>query len=235
MTIINWDRFSIRKTCSYALRLLKSLLNALKARLRRINARSGSRNGSVGGLAFASATNTALDAIPMMSCSCCESLLSKPDRIIVLVGFRIRASSTATSRSSSLSRCERNDSRMADSAGMCSLLLSKAVHRALIDGIIQHVDGETLRDRLKREKQLPIDEALRIACELADALDHAHALGLVHRHLKPRNVWLADGTSLLNNFGIAAAISAATRRATPSGFLLGSPPYMSPEQLAGET
>ena len=124
---------------------------------------------------------------------------------------------------------------MADSAGMCSLLLSKAVHRSLIDGIIQHVDGETLRDRLKREKQLPIDEALRIACELADAVDHAHALGLVHRHLKPRNVWLAHETSLLNNFGIAAAISAATRRATPSGFLLGSPPYMSPEQLAGET
>ena len=101
--------------------------------------------------------------------------------------------------------------------------------------VLQHLDGETLRDRLKREKQLPIDDAVRIACELADALDHAHALGLVHRHLKPRNVWLAHETSLLNNFGIAAAISAATRLATPSGFLLGSPPYMSPEQLAGET
>ncbi len=97
------------------------------------------------------------------------------------------------------------------------------------------VEGESLRSRLAREKQLPLDDALRIAREVADALDHAHAHGLVHRDIKPANILLENGHAVVADFGIARAITAAGKEAlTESGLSLGTPLYMSPEQGAGE-
>jgi eukaryotic-like serine/threonine-protein kinase len=97
------------------------------------------------------------------------------------------------------------------------------------------VEGESLRGRLAREKQLPLDDALRIAREVADALDHAHAHGLVHRDIKPANILLENGHAVVADFGIARAITAAGGEAlTETGLSLGTPLYMSPEQAAGE-
>jgi eukaryotic-like serine/threonine-protein kinase len=97
------------------------------------------------------------------------------------------------------------------------------------------VEGESLRDRLGREKQLPIDNALRIAGEVAEALDHAHAHGLVHRDIKPANILLENGHAIVADFGIARAVTAAGSEAlTETGLSLGTPLYMSPEQGAGE-
>ena len=97
------------------------------------------------------------------------------------------------------------------------------------------VEGESLRDRLKREKQLPVDEALRIAREVADALSYAHARGVIHRDIKPENILLESGHALVADFGIARAVSGAgTDRLTDAGLALGTPTYMSPEQAAGD-
>jgi serine/threonine protein kinase/Tfp pilus assembly protein PilF len=97
------------------------------------------------------------------------------------------------------------------------------------------VEGESLRGRLAREKQLPLDDAMRIAREVADALDHAHAHGLVHRDIKPANILLENGHAVVADFGIARAITAAGAEAlTETGLSLGTPLYMSPEQAAGE-
>ena len=97
------------------------------------------------------------------------------------------------------------------------------------------VEGESLRGRLAREKQLPLDDALRITREVADALDHAHAHGLVHRDIKPANILLENGHAVVADFGIARAITAAAAEAlTETGLSLGTPLYMSPEQAAGE-
>ncbi|MFL5513588.1 MAG: protein kinase domain-containing protein, partial [Gemmatimonadales bacterium] len=97
------------------------------------------------------------------------------------------------------------------------------------------VEGESLRERLAREKQLPIDDALRIAREVGDALDHAHAHGLIHRDIKPANILLENGHAVVADFGIARAITAAGGEAlTETGLSLGTPLYMSPEQGAGE-
>jgi serine/threonine protein kinase len=97
------------------------------------------------------------------------------------------------------------------------------------------VTGETLRSRLEREKQLPIDEALRIAREVADALGSAHALGIIHRDIKPENILLQGGHALVADFGIAlAAQQAGGQRMTQTGPSLGTPQYMSPEQAMGE-
>jgi Tol biopolymer transport system component len=101
--------------------------------------------------------------------------------------------------------------------------------------VMPYVEGESLRARLDREKQLPIDEALRIATSVAMALDYAHRHGVIHRDLKPENVLLHDGQPLVADFGIALAVSnAGGNRITQTGLSLGTPQYMSPEQATGE-
>ncbi len=100
--------------------------------------------------------------------------------------------------------------------------------------VMPYVAGEALRDRLKRERQLPIDDAVRITCEVASALDHAHRRDVLHRDIKPENILLEDGHAVLADFGIARAIDAAADAGmTATGVTLGTPLYMSPEQASG--
>ncbi len=104
----------------------------------------------------------------------------------------------------------------------------------LVYYVMPFVDGGTLRDRLDRDKQLPIDEALGIAREVADALGYAHAHGVVHRDIKPENILLEGEHAVVSDFGIARAVSAlGVDRLTETGTALGTPLYMSPEQAAG--
>jgi eukaryotic-like serine/threonine-protein kinase len=101
--------------------------------------------------------------------------------------------------------------------------------------VMPYVEGESLRARLDREKQLPIDEAVRITVAVASALDYAHRHGVIHRDLKPENVLLHDGQPLVADFGIALAVSnAGAGRITQTGLSLGTPQYMSPEQATGD-
>jgi len=107
------------------------------------------------------------------------------------------------------------------------------------DGLVYYVmpfvEGESLRDRLVREQQLPIDDAVRIAREVADALDYAHRHNVVHRDIKPENILLHDGRAQVADFGIAlAASNASGTRMTETGMSLGTPHYMAPEQAMGE-
>ena len=101
---------------------------------------------------------------------------------------------------------------------------------------MSYVRGESLHDRLAREKSLPIIDALKIAREVAVALAHAHAAGVVHRDIKPGNILLQDGRVFVADFGIARAISGVAREEwkSSSGFQIGTPGYMSPEQVAAE-
>ena len=97
------------------------------------------------------------------------------------------------------------------------------------------VEGESLRDRLRRERQLPVDAALRITTEVARALEYAHRHGVVHRDIKPENLLLTnDGATLVADFGIARALASADDRLTETGLAVGTPAYMSPEQAAGD-
>ncbi len=101
--------------------------------------------------------------------------------------------------------------------------------------VMPFVDGESLRDKLTREKQLPVDESLRVAREVADALQYAHEHGVIHRDIKPENILLQGGHALVADFGIAlAAAKTGGGRMTETGMSLGTPTYMSPEQAMGE-
>ena len=97
-----------------------------------------------------------------------------------------------------------------------------------------YVEGESLRDRLRRERQLPVADAVRLTREVALALDFAHRHGVVHRDIKPENILLVDGQALVADFGIARAVGAGDERLTETGLSLGTPAYMSPEQAAAD-
>src|SRR5256712_2524663 len=100
--------------------------------------------------------------------------------------------------------------------------------------VMPYVEGESLRERLSRETQLPLDGAVQIAREVADALAYAHSHDVVHRDIKPENILLEAGHAVVSDFGIARAISAAGgEKLTATGLAVGTPAYMSPEQLAG--
>jgi serine/threonine-protein kinase len=101
--------------------------------------------------------------------------------------------------------------------------------------VMPFVEGETLRDRINRDKQLPVDEAVRIATAVANALQHAHDRGVIHRDIKPANILMQDGEPLVADFGIALAVGAAGgSRLTETGLSVGTPYYMSPEQATGD-
>ena len=101
--------------------------------------------------------------------------------------------------------------------------------------VMPFIEGETLRDKLNRETQLGVDEAVRIAIDVADALHYAHSQGIIHRDIKPENILIQNGRPMVADFGIALAVSAAAGgRMTETGLSLGTPHYMSPEQATAD-
>jgi serine/threonine-protein kinase len=114
-------------------------------------------------------------------------------------------------------------------------LIDSGEASGLLYYVMPYIEGETLRGRLTREKQLSVDEAVRLTKEVASALEFAHKRGIVHRDIKPENILLQDGQALVADFGIALAVQqAGGTRMTQTGMSLGTPAYMSPEQATGE-
>ena len=100
--------------------------------------------------------------------------------------------------------------------------------------VMPFVSGESLRDLLTRDGQLPVGDALRLTAQVADALAYAHARGVVHRDIKPENILLSGGYAKVADFGIALAANSSDSKLTQTGFALGTPTYMSPEQMLGD-
>ena len=115
-------------------------------------------------------------------------------------------------------------------------LYDSGTANGLLYYVMPFIQGESVRDKLDREKQLSVDDAIQITLEVADALGYAHALDIVHRDIKPENVMMSNGHALVADFGIARArTEAGQNKLTQTGMAVGTPVYMSPEQATGET
>ena len=114
-------------------------------------------------------------------------------------------------------------------------LFDSGEHEGAVFYVVPCVEGESLRRRLDHERQLPLDEALRITREVADALDHANRNGVIHRDVKPENILLEEGHAIVADFGVARALTRAIgESSTTAGMVVGTPAYMSPEQASGD-
>lgn len=115
-------------------------------------------------------------------------------------------------------------------------IYDSGVARGRLYYVLPFIEGESLREKLNREKMLPIEDALRITGEVAGALDFAHRKNIIHRDIKPENILLRDGHALVADFGVARALDSVNQVAlTQTGVLLGTPTYMSPEQAYADT